>query len=85
VRPLPVKAEGVEKLLVDTLYDLRDGGYPSPESLGPASLGTIAFWRMDDPRSVTLEPSEVVLSPFKALVGDVVSRGGGTDARKSMV
>ncbi len=36
--PLLPEAEGVEQLIVDSLHDLTDRGYPASELSGPASL-----------------------------------------------
>src|SRR5918995_6996009 len=83
--PLPPEAEGVEQLLVDALHDLADARDPPPQTFGPASLAGVAFGRMDDVRSVTLEPPEVVFSALEALVGYVGSRSGRAHADEPSV
>ncbi len=75
VGPLPVKAEGVQEFVVDRLHDLTDTSQPSSEPFGPRGTA-VALWRMDDPRSVEVEPSPVVLGALEPLVGYVSSRGG---------
>ena len=74
VGPLLPKAEGVEQLLVDGLYDLADAGYPAPKSLRPHLAG-VAFGRADDPCSVVLEPLPVVFRAFEAFVDHLRPRG----------
>src|SRR5215210_9532424 len=73
--PLPSQAKGVEQLVVSALYDLADGGHPSPQMLGPG-LDRVPFGRMDYLRPVALSPAAVVLSSFETFVGYVGSRGG---------
>ena len=65
--PLAPETEGGEELVVDTLHDLADGGHPTSEPFGPASLAGVAFGWMVDVCSVTLEPPEVVQSVLEAL------------------
>ncbi len=77
VGPLPPQAKGIEKFVVDTLYDLADGGHPAPQALGPHHLAGVAFGWADEPRSIASEPSPVVLGSFETLVGHVGSREEG--------
>src|SRR5215218_11368377 len=72
--PLPPQAKGVEQLLIGALYDLADGGHPSPQMLGPG-LERVSFGRMDDARPVALLPAAVVLGSFETFVGYVGYRG----------
>jgi hypothetical protein len=62
---LPPQAKGIEKLVLGALYDLADGGHPSPQMLGPASLDRVSFGRMDDARPVALSPAAVVVGSFE--------------------
>src|SRR5919107_3758757 len=66
--PLPPQTKGVEQLVVGTLYDLSDGGHPSPQMLGPG-LERVSFGRMDDARPVALSPAAVVLGPLGNFFG----------------
>ena len=73
VRSLSAEAEGVEELVVNALYDLADAEQPPPEALRPRPAA-VTFRRMDDPRSVTIEPPPMIFETFEALVGHVRSR-----------
>jgi hypothetical protein len=73
VGALPPQTEGVEELIVDTLYDLTDAGDPSPQSFRPR-LSAVAFRRMDYQRPVALLPATVVLGTLETLVGYVGSQ-----------
>jgi hypothetical protein len=85
MRTIPVKAEGIEELVVDALHDLANGGHPPPEPLGPAPPATVSLWGMDDSRSIAFEPPPVVLDSFETLVRHVASRGGPPHAGKPQV
>jgi hypothetical protein len=67
------QAEGVEELVVDALHDLADAGDPPPQALGPHVAG-VALGRAGEPRSVAIEPPEVVFGSLEALVGHVWPR-----------
>jgi hypothetical protein len=82
---LPVKAKGIEELIVDCFYDLADSGNPLPQTPGPSSLAAVSFRGMDDPHPVTFEPTEVVFGSLETLVGDIESRRGPSHARKPRV
>jgi len=84
MRPLPPQAKGVEQLVVGALYDLADGGHPSPQMLG-AGLERVSFGRMDDARPVALSPAAVVLGSFETFVGYVGSRGDRSYTGKASV
>src|ERR687897_690112 len=84
MRPLPPQAKGVEQLVVGALYDLADGGHPSPQMLGPG-LERVSFGRMDDARPVALSPAAVVLGSFETFVGYVGSRGDRSYTGKALV
>jgi hypothetical protein len=72
VRTLSPETEGIEKLVVGALYDLADGGHPTPQALGPHLAG-VAFGWTDKLRSVALQPPPVILGVLEALVGHVRS------------
>src|SRR5919112_1940130 len=82
--PLPPQTKGVEQLVVGTLYDLADGGHPSPQMLGPG-LERVSFGRMDDARPVALSPAAVVLCSFETFIGYVGARGGRSYTAKASV
>src|SRR5215208_7914681 len=74
VGPLSAKAEGSVEFLVDALHNLADARRPTPQPLGPTPLAFAAFGRTDDTRTVTIEPSSVVVLALKALVDHVWPR-----------
>ncbi len=80
--PLPVKAEGIQELVVNAFHDLAEACHPSPESLGPASLAAVAFGWMDKQCSISFEPAPMVFGALETFVGHVAPRGDRAHARK---
>jgi hypothetical protein len=82
MEPLPVKAEGIQELVVNAFHDLAEACHTSSESLGPASLAAVAFGQMYKQCSVSFEPAPMVFGALETLIGHVASRGGRDHARK---
>src|ERR671920_2616218 len=82
--PLPPQTKGVEQLVVGTLYDLADGGHPSPQMLGPG-LERVSFGRMDDARPVALSPAAVVFGSLQNFVGYVRNKRDSSYTSKGSV
>src|SRR5947209_2616411 len=80
MRSFPPEAEGVEEFVVNTLHDLADTSYPTPQAFRPNLASSVAFGRADEPCLVALEPAAVVICPLKAFVDHVGYRGGRTCA-----
>ena len=80
VGTLPPEAEGIEELVVDRLDDLTDGGNPSPQTLGPASLLGVSLGRVNNLRPVAFEPTLMVLGALEAFVGYVRATTERADA-----
>jgi hypothetical protein len=70
MRWLSPEAKGVEQLVIDTLYDLADGGNPLPQTLGPPPLAGVIFGRADKLRSVALEPLLMIFGSLTARCSD---------------
>ena len=79
--PLPVKTEGMLKLLIDRLDALADSGEPTSPRLGPRGL-PLALRGTEDVGTLAVLPSRMVDGALKALLDPIRPHSGGANARQ---
>ena len=84
MRALAIEAKEMLKAAVNGLHDLTEAGPPAPPGLRPG-MTAVALGRTDDLSAIDRLPVLMPVLTLKALIGDIRSLGGGTDAGHARV